>query len=506
MSKKERRVNIMYRIIVAEDEPTALNHVLMILRKKCPEYEIQGTAENGREALELIRKEQPDILISDVKMPVMDGIQLVAKVKEEFPEVLSVIVSGYSEFEYAKGALQSGVCDYLLKPLAPSDMKKLMDKLMLRLNSMYYHRRNKILKKLCNGKHIEDKSLLYRCFAGGKYYAAIYRKNGLPKRFSRTSSVEIFSMEEERVYIYGRDEMEALYLFPEELLFSGGFRTMAERIFERERSPYTYLTAIIYEQPFELEELPDIVPKLYRKLDESVVTGQNQMYCLKERNSETSETDYAGESEKQLELIEYLIRYKENGKIFEELKTLFSIFEKQKESQIYVEASIRYIFQLMRNMNPLETDFADLEFMIDDAFYYAATMQELMESVLNIVKQCMPEMAKERIDNKEQLLHSICSYIEEHMGNPMTLGSICKQFGVSQTSLSRMFRTYKNSSFSNYLTKVRIEKAKQMMLTDPNAYIKDIAERVGYADQFYFSRIFRSVTGICPKEYIESAM
>ena len=63
--------------MVVEDEPTALNHVCMILEKKCPQYEIMGTAENGGEALRLIREEQPDILISDVKMPVMDGIQLV---------------------------------------------------------------------------------------------------------------------------------------------------------------------------------------------------------------------------------------------------------------------------------------------------------------------------------------------------------------------------------------------------------------------------------------------
>ena len=115
----------MYKIIVAEDEPTALNHVCMILAKKCPQYRVVGTAENGQEALDMIQKEAPDVLITDVKMPIMDGIQLVAKVKEEFPEILSVIISGYSDFEYAKGALRSGVCDYLLKPLAPSDMKRL---------------------------------------------------------------------------------------------------------------------------------------------------------------------------------------------------------------------------------------------------------------------------------------------------------------------------------------------------------------------------------------------
>lgn len=496
----------MYKIMVVEDEPTALNHVCMILEKKCPQYEIMGTAENGSEALRLIREEQPDILISDVKMPVMDGIQLVAKVKEEFPEVLSVIVSGYSEFEYAKGALQSGVCDYLLKPLAPSDMKKLMDRLEPKLNTLYYEKRNRLLRSLCNGKQAEDADRLYRYFPAGNYYAAIYRKNGLPKRFSRRTGVEIFSMEEEKVYIYGRDEMEALYLFPEELLFSGDFKGMAERIFEREKSGYTYQTAVVYNESFPLEALPEIVKKLYRRLDESVVIGENQVLYL---NGDSQECRNPGEEEtakKQLEQVEYCIRYKEDKKFPTELKKLFDIFRKQKSSQIYVESAVKYIFQLVRNLYPIEREFVDLEFMIDDAFYYASDMDELKENILTVIRQCIPDMGKEKIDNKEQLFHSICSYMKGHMDEAMTLGSICRQFGVSQTSLSRMFRTYEETSFSNYLTSIRMKKAMQMMEQDPEAYIKDIAERVGYTDQFYFSRIFRSVTGVCPKEYMEKAM
>ena len=63
----------MYKIIVVEDEPTALNHVCMILERKCPQYQVIGTAENGQEALDMIQKEPPDVLLTDVKMPVMDG-------------------------------------------------------------------------------------------------------------------------------------------------------------------------------------------------------------------------------------------------------------------------------------------------------------------------------------------------------------------------------------------------------------------------------------------------
>ncbi len=493
----------MYKIIVVEDEPTALNHVCMILERKCPQYQVIGTAENGQEALDMIQKEPPDVLLTDVKMPVMDGIQLVTKVKEEFPEILSVIISGYSDFEYAKGALRSGVCDYLLKPLAPSDMKKLMEKLEFRLHAYYYEERNKLLRALCNGSLPEKREVLRKFFPAGRYYVAIYRKNGLRKRFLGNTDVEIFTMEEESLYIYGRDEMEALYLIPETLLFSGDFAEMADGIFLKENKEETYLTAIIYETPFVLEDFPEVAKLLYRELDKTIVIGIDQKVRL--TGDSVCEKDIAEneEEQKQLEYVEYLIQYKEEQKLLLEIEKFFRILYRERRNQIYVEGMVRYIFQLIRKKYLSGQSFMDIEIMLDDAFYYACNMQELTENVLMIVKQCIPELGKEKIGNKEQLFHSITSYLDGHMAESLTLGKICKYFGVSQSTLSKMFRTYEETSFSNYLTKIRIEKAESMMRQDPDAYIRDIADRCGYNDQFYFSRIFRSVTGTCPKEYME---
>ena len=191
----------MYQVMIVDDEPTSLGHIRTILEKKCADYEILATAENGAEALEKIQKQQPDIVISDIKMPVMDGIELVSRIKKEYPEVLSVIVSGYQDFDYAKSAIQSSVCDYLLKPLNPTDMQKLMQKLEIRLGNLYYEKRKQILRTLCNGRKLKNESFLQRYFPKGRYYSAIIRRNGLPKRFSRKTGVEIFSMEEEQFYI-----------------------------------------------------------------------------------------------------------------------------------------------------------------------------------------------------------------------------------------------------------------------------------------------------------------
>ncbi|MFR1894934.1 response regulator [Hungatella sp.] len=202
----------MYRILVVDDEPAAIKHICNIIAIKCPQFEVTATAEHGQEALKRLEEETPDILITDVKMPVMDGIALAERVKERYPEVLSLVVSGYQEFEYAKAAIRSGVYDYLLKPIKPSALQNALNSMEEVLAERYARKRNFLMKSLCE-KNSVDRKLLERYFPAGKYYAALVRRNGLPRRYSGNSGFEIFSGRDEKIYLYGRDEMEAMYLF-----------------------------------------------------------------------------------------------------------------------------------------------------------------------------------------------------------------------------------------------------------------------------------------------------
>ena len=490
----------MFEILVVDDEPTGLNHVCMILKKKCPQYTIMATAENGEQAMEIIRQNRPDILITDIKMPVMDGLQLVSKVKKEYPEVLSVIVSGYSEFEYAKGAIQSGVCDYLLKPLVPSDMQRLMEELEVVLKNKYYEKRISILRNLCNGRQITDIDMAKKYFPSGFYYAVIFRQNGLPRRFSKKNGIEIFSMEEEKIYIYGRDTMEALYLMPHKLMFEETFDDVVIKLFEKEKKKGSFVTGVVYPKEFTLESLTEVARWLYRKLDERIVVGKTQLW---QSGSKKENTEWVEGEKKKLEYIENLIRYRDSSKLLREMHKLFEIWNEGNSTQLQVEARIQHLFRVIESEYQPEHSFAETEFGLDDIFCQVADMTELEENVIELMKLCIPDMGKERIDNKEQFFRSIVTYLNAHLKEEISLGTVCREFGVSQTSLSRLFRIYQKTSFSNYLTQIRIEKAKKMMEEDHECYIKDVAERCGYADQFYFSRIFRSVVGMCPKEYIE---
>ena len=106
-----------YTVIVAEDEELLLTNLVQKIQKADPDFLVAGTAQTGDQALALVEKLSPDLVITDIRMPVMDGITLLTKVREQFPFTKFIITSGFSDFEYAKKAITLKVSDYLLKPV-----------------------------------------------------------------------------------------------------------------------------------------------------------------------------------------------------------------------------------------------------------------------------------------------------------------------------------------------------------------------------------------------------
>ncbi|MDD3220015.1 MAG: response regulator [Lachnospiraceae bacterium] len=491
----------MFKVIVVDDEPVALQHICSIIEKKCPDYEIAATAENGKEGLEKVRLIQPDLLISDVKMPLMSGIDLVSRVKEEFPEILSIIVSGYSEFEYAKAALQSGVCDYILKPVLPSAMKKTIDAVTEKIKKHYYQERNNIIHLLCNGAECEENQIAHY-FSYPEYYGAIVRKNGLPRRFSTANSLEIFSDINEIYTVYGRDEMESLYIIPKELLFGKTFEEYITQVADREKSDSNYVTVVYQKNSFTASDIKKYVKELYRELDTISVVGYSQMvdmeYCEEKKIIfEHDSIHYV------LNNFEHLLKDQQNDKIKKELSRLFHVWEEEKKPQLWMEYMARQIMYLVRKYNTDAIPLIECETMMEDAFFYADSFTELLENLFDIMFKYIKENdVSSKVDSPE-FFQTIKDYLIKHLDENMSLQVICKKFALSQTYLSKLFRKYENQSFNRYLTEMRMEQATRLMKENPDIFVKDVAAMVGYNDQFYFSRIFRSYTGYSPTNYLE---
>ncbi len=493
----------MYKVIVVDDEPAALSYICSIIAKKCPDYQVVTTAENGKEALDKVREFLPDLLICDVSMPLMNGIQLVATVKELYPDILSLIVSGYSDFEYAKGALQSGVCDYILKPVVPSELKKTLDIISKKIRRNLYQYRNIMIHQICNGSECTFKEL-ERCFQYNRYYCAIVRRNGLPRRFSKNSSMEIFSDINEQFIIYGRDEMEALYIMPEEILCGSSIEDYLKKIVKKLDIEREYVTTVYYKETVSLRELSSFIKKLYQTLDAVSVVGCSQMLKVTDCEKRILDSENYASIQVLLENLEYLFRDSHYEKAKKELTRQYLVWINEKKPQLWMEYAARQILYLISKYAKKRIPIQECEYMLEDAFFFAVTGDELLNSLLDVWLRDVQENGQEAKIDSPDFFASIENYIQRHLAENLSLQSICKKFGVSQTYMGKLFRKYVNESFNRYLTAARMEKAVKLMKETPDIFIKDVAARVGYNDQFYFSRIFRSYMGVCPSDYLEN--
>lgn len=497
----------MFRVLVVDDEPAAAEYISNIIRIKCPALEVVATAENGQEGLGKFMQMKPDLIISDVKMPVMDGLDLVKAVKEMNKEVPIVLVSGYQEFEYVKAALKYGVSDYILKPMTPAGFAASMVPVIRVMERRMYERKKKLVRSMIAGD-TSSKEIIEQYFTEKRYYVAVMRENGLPRRFTDACEIELISELGNTMFIYGRDEREALYICPENVVSRSEFRTIVEKEADRKQNDNNFVTTVMMAAAVDTEYLGNAVGKLYRELNGRLSIGVTQNVLIETVEAKEGEirpeTGWKDLHEK--EILKKTERYLENGEykhVLMELQMLIKRAETMRVPQLYLEQVIRQITLKVQQYFNRRTDLFEEEMSFQDAFYDAGTAEELYESLKSILQRYWKKDKDGMKADSPEFLETMKEFIKSHLASELTVASLCREFGLSQSYLNLIFRKHGMESFNAYLRNERIEKAKEIMERNPQMFIKDVAMMTGYKDQFYFSRIFRAVTGTSPTEYID---
>jgi two-component system response regulator YesN len=441
----------------------------------------------------------------------MDGLELLKRLRAEFPDLSVIIISGYQDFEYTRTAMQHGAADYILKPVTPSALGAALERIIPLLDEQIGRNRLSVIRRLLNNGAVEAGEL-GKYFTAPAYTMAISRKNGLPSRFSGGVYNLKYSADGETIDMYGRDEMESIHICSDNSIRS---QEAFDRIHWLHSEIPGCTTTVVCRDPFPIEKLPETIKSLYTILDSSLTIGLSQVISAAPPGArqcgKTGEAD--GETWQSLRVLDHYIRESKTGSIRRFFLDFLEKCRREKYPQLYVEKTVRLLCERVgsRRKNAASDDESGfrldfmLDFMIDDAFFYAANYDELKESFSDILDQLLQDTGGgiSKVDTPE-FFELIREYISLHLAEPLSLQSMCGHFGISQTYISRLFRKYSGQSFINYLTGVRIEKAKHY-LANRDILIKDVAPMVGFSDQFYFSRVFRSLTGQSPSKYTRSA-
>ena len=409
----------MYKVILVDDEPASLNLMKKIIDIKCPDFEVAATAQSAFECLEILNHISADVLITDIRMPKVGGIELIEQVRRLYPDMISVVISGYQEFEYAKAALKIRAVDYLLKPIVPLEMAETMYKVKVQADRMYKVRRAEILSGMREMTEISEKYFPY-----GEYICMLARKNGLPRRFPKTGHSEFTEDMGEMIYM-GRDTSETLYVIPEKLMDGENKKEIIRGVLRREKSDAGYITLVIAETPSEVPVLPETVHGLCRMMDSMLINGESQM-CILENGAGHRHWN----TRKIFSAFEKNLEYHQTEQAREELLRLGTYFENMKIAQSDLERMIDYVIILCKEyIRDFQWDSQSAS-AFDDIFLSSAGICDIISELTSYIFKNSGGQETIKLDT-ESFIHSLKDYMSIHMNENLSLKNIGHEFGIS---------------------------------------------------------------------------
>ena len=523
----------MYSVFLVDDEPIVLEGIRTKINWEEAGFTFAGEATDGELALSMIHELKPDILITDIKMPFMDGLELSAAIKKTQPWIKIIILSGHDEFDYAKKAISIGVEDYLLKPFTSEDVITSLKKISAEIDrertqlsditrmkeELKTHEKlaqKEFLNNLVHG--VADMSnLMSKCQELGINLLSRCYKIFISRIESRTRSQQNQQEACSRINSYS-GTWEQTYSFfhhsnllvcickgstPAELE-ENVFRLAEtiEHIATQNEDCYVItgigktvdhlsLIPASYEDAKKIVDSDGVLAAQNRIIssDDVPLEGGNSYLELKENDPIVDRLKYAARND-----ISAIIE--ESMTLIYNNPSQFSVFA----SYLLVDmifAVSKLVENLGGDIKELKPEILQRQF-VDNAVRDEQNFVKTLEGVLNFAL----EYRDSRMTGKyADTILKAKKYIEENYADQnTTLTTVAEAVAMSPNHFSTIFSHECKTTFIEYLTNVRIENAKRLMKeTDMKGY--DIAYECGFSDPHYFSYIFKKNTGLSPREY-----
>ncbi|MUT67499.1 response regulator [Paenibacillus sp. NEAU-GSW1] len=515
----------MYKVLLVDDEIFVRKGLLNLMDWQSLHYEICGEAENGSEALEQISLLQPDLVITDIRMPVLDGLGLIQKLTEsmENPPVF-IIISGYHDFKYAQQALRYGVHDYILKPIDEAELESTLRKLsgtlnVKRLASLTGEKQvsESVVETLIKGHLSEDDvKALARALQLDESESFVYvlaelhgrGANGqLPAQWTaKEAAVALqFLPEEHRSRIPVYEQQKGLFglLLPIDRITEGSSCETIYRGLQRELSRAAKADVMLYIGD-SVEGLGK-VKQTYQSANEAMSykfaeDGQNILFANRLQGTLLYYFDIENDTYKKL-----LEHVEENDQeaYASDIDRLFQEFiEKRFAPSAVANAITRCvigIINIIREMDGDETELKLLPKVMDWQNGYNR-LQHLKPLFLAFAAEAAAYMSERRGEQSKGGIERIKKYIEAHYTENISLKSIAAKFYMNSAYLGQLFRKSYGVYFNDYLLSIRIAEAKKLLRqTDLRMY--EVAERVGFQNADYFVTQFEKLEKATPTDY-----
>jgi len=475
------------KVLIAEDEPIVTRYIKRIL-EHCGGFEVIAACESGEEAEQQCRKEWPDLLITDIRMPGITGLELIHRVKQYNANVQVVIVSAYKDFSYAKEAISLGVEDYITKPINPDELRDTL----LRVKSAYWQQQT------------EQKTV------GMEQILREQNEAAFRSRFPYQSCCALLVFQsgeiEELNFAAIHDDCRISFFYRNSLMVLVGGEQMEKCDFDwsidmitaakGERKTCTVITVRDVDIS---KDCFGVFQQLYRMLREQTIPGKQVI----KRNfvwDEPRQQDVRDEA--LLKNIENQLSAKEWRTLPKQVGELFKLWEKQQCDLYHIKNMIHRITDRLCRLDPFVQSKLVINEYLDDCIRYADTYDKMRDMVCAYLEKVLKnqDYSLQEGKNADQICAEIRRYVLENENKNFSLNEICYLFKVSPPFIRKAFRMNTGMSYNEWLLDTKIERAKELLRTNSRLRVKDVAAQLGY-EQLYFSTVFNKHVGMSPSEY-----
>ncbi len=523
-------MGLKYRVLAADDELWSRENIKRMLPWEDYSIEFLEPACDGEEVLERIPKEKPDIVITDINMPFLSGLELLNQISSKYPYIITLAVSGYDDFKKVKGVFMSGGIDYLLKPVSREQLVDSLSKALKTLEEREKEKADKedsILRENYVSSFLEDDE--FSSLLNGKLFRP-GNEFHVPstKVFSEISTILVkFHNVEILKQSYDKDVLRMSYALKEKLreiidnertiIFNytdkvnefiielnatpARLHFIADRILEafpiEKQGP---ITVVIHDKATSLDDIAAV----YREMIADLVTrpfGNKHSIVVCKGSKKISDFQDRYNSR-----VESIVSDCLSKKDIAQAKTVLmetaglNKCDSQKWTLFEVTQFTTRVLNTIADSAHGED--SRLYEEVQDAINYGlrSLNKNIITENIELALQIVSGSEGNESSSISEQVESVHDYIEKHYMERISLADLAEQFFVEPSYLSRKFSQKYNETITAFITGCRMDRAKELMKDDNNK-LEAISFEVGYDDYNYFSRVFRRSEGVSPSEY-----
>lgn len=530
----------MVTLMIADDEQLERQALRYIIEKKCPNIRIVAETGDGTSAIRLAGSERPDIILMDIRMPEVNGLEAALKIRRQMPEVMIVMLTAFDEFSYAKQALSAGAVEYLLKPLRPADLLQTLEEVSTKVwqRKQRQQQEEKLRKNLEEAMPFIQMSFVYDLISGN-----ISDMNHFEERAGflgmKTEPGVVLVADIDNFKQITRDGGESRKQFVKQQVFRHICSQLGSMALV---TPFGGDNIIIllgcgeeYNQTETTEQIKKIAGRLYisalQSLGIGITIGIGRYYreplevhksyldavsVLRQRCyvSDTHVMHIEDIGHLSPLPIHYPFHYERDlldkvrcGERKQAKEALRQLLDEIFISQAGMETVKAYVLELLIVLSRAAVEGgANLEqltllnFNAINLLEECERQDEIHQWVLEALDRFMDNMLHNRDTMNARVINKASDYIVKNCHKNLSLEEVAHTVHLSPFYFSRLFKAEKGTNFVEFLTKARIERAKRM-LKNPDQTIARIALECGYQDASYFCRVFRQEVSVTPNQY-----